>query len=84
MRHVASEDFWACFTKLPLHVQEVARKNFDLLKADINHASLHFKKVGKYCSVRVGRKHRALGVGIPEGVLWFWIGSHADYDKLVK
>ena len=83
MRHIAAPDFWACFEKLPQEVQELARKNFELLKADTKHTSLHFKKVGKYVSVRVGLRHRALGVEVPEGVLWFWIGSHADYDKLV-
>jgi hypothetical protein len=44
---------------------------------------LHFKKIGRFWSVRLGLFYRALGVNIPEGVLWFWIGSHADYDNLV-
>jgi hypothetical protein len=33
--------------------------------------------------VRVDASRRALGVDIPEGVLWFWIGTHAEYDDLV-
>ena len=45
--------------------------------------SLQFKKVGRYCSVRVGLRYRALAVDVDDGYLWFWIGSHADYDKLV-
>jgi hypothetical protein len=28
--------------------------------------------------------HRALGIDIENGVLWFWIGSHADYDALIR
>lgn len=84
MRHAAAPDFWTCFENLPSRVQDLARKNFKLLKDDTTHASLHFKKMGKYLSVRIGLRYRALGVEIPEGVLWFWIGSHADYDKLVK
>lgn len=83
MKHLASPQFWSCFQALPPAVQELARKNFELLKEDHRHPSLHFKKVGNYRSVRVGRHYRALGVEIPEGLLWFWIGSHADYDKLV-
>ena len=84
MRHFASPDFWACFGALPTQVQELARKNYELLKKNPEHPSLHFKKVGRYRSVRVGRQYRALGVEIPEGVLWFWIGSHAECDRLLS
>lgn len=84
MRHYASPAFWACFEMLPLQVQELARKNYELLKKNPQHPSLHFKTVGRYRSVRVGRHYRALGVEIPEGVLWFWIGSHAEYDRLLR
>jgi len=69
---------------LPVAVRETAERNFQLLKADTRHPSLHFKKIGKYYSVRIGLSYRALGVSVPEGVLWFWIGSHADYDALIK
>ena len=55
MRHFASTDFWVCFDKLPTRVQELARKNYELLKKNPEHPSLHFKKVGRYRSVRVGR-----------------------------
>jgi len=41
------------------------------------------KRVGNYWSVRVGFHYRALGVTIEGGVLWFWIGTHAEYDKLI-
>lgn len=58
-------------------------RNTALLKTDPNHPSLHFKKVGRFRSCRVGLHHRVLGVDAPEGILWFWIGTHAEYDKLV-
>jgi len=83
VRHYASDDFWARFDALPEHVQELARQNFELLKLNPSHPSLHFKKVGKYRSARVGLKFRALGVEVEDGVLWFWIGSHAEYDRLL-
>ncbi|WP_435749603.1 hypothetical protein [Thauera sp. AutoDN2] len=54
-----------------------------MLKLNPAHPSLHFKKVGKYRSARVGLKFRALGVELEDGVLWFWIGSHAEYDRLL-
>jgi len=62
----------------------VADKNFELLKADPKHPSLHLKKVGGYWSVRAGRKYRAVGVDIDEGILWFWIGVHSEYDKIIE
>ena len=84
MNHYASPDFWKCFSALPERVQALARRNYELLKEDPFHPSLHFKKVGRYRSVRVGLHYRALGVEIPEGILWFWIGNHSEYDKLLN
>lgn len=66
-----------------MQVQDLADKCFDLLKADPYYRSLHFKKIGKYRSVRIGRAHRALAVEVEDGLLWFWIGSHSDYDRLL-
>ena len=83
MNHYASPDFWACYRSLPVTVQPLADRSFALLKDDTRHPSLHFKKVGRFWSVRVGAHFRALGVEVPDGVLWFWVGSHADYDKLI-
>jgi hypothetical protein len=28
--------------------------------------------------------YRALAAEVTDGLVWFWIGSHADYDRLVK
>jgi hypothetical protein len=83
LTHFASPEFWACYRNLPANVQELADKNFDLLKSNPRHPSLHFKKIANYRSVRVGTYYRALAVEIPEGLLWFWIGSHSDYDKIL-
>jgi hypothetical protein len=83
LKHHASPDFWACFSALPAHIQELARKNFELLKENRAHPSLHFKVIGDFVSVRVGIAHRALGMNVPDGILWFWIGSHADYDRII-
>jgi hypothetical protein len=83
LRHFASPDFWVCYRKLPVAIQEIADKNFSLLKNDLRHPSLHFKKVGNYCSVRVGLNYRTLGIEVADGVLWFWIGNHSEYDKII-
>ena len=84
MKHFASPDFWRLFNQLPTAVQHLARSSFELLKTNPRHPSLHFKKVGRYWSVRVGLAYRALGIEVEGGILWGWIGSHADYDKLVS
>lgn len=84
MKHIASRKFWACYQNLPDEVKELADKNFELLKADPKHPSLHFKQIGNLWSVRVGRHYRALGLDKKESIVWFWIGSHSDYDKLIK
>jgi mRNA-degrading endonuclease RelE of RelBE toxin-antitoxin system len=84
MRHFASPSFWEKYDELPDSIQELANKNYEILKSDPKYPSLHLKKAGKYWSVRVGRNYRALGVDIEEGILWFWIGTHAVYDKLLE
>lgn len=83
MKHFASRDFWDRYQKLPATVRELADTQFRLLKQDVQHPSLQFKKIGRYRSVRVGLHYRALAVEVPGGLLWFWIGSHADYDRLI-
>ncbi|MFH0926520.1 MAG: hypothetical protein V1872_12980 [bacterium] len=84
MNHYANPSFWACYEKLPEDIQRLADKNFELLKTNQNHPSLQLKKVGKYRSVRVSAKYRALGVEIKAGIIWFWIGNHSEYDKLIS
>ena len=83
MNHLATPDFWDCYNKLPASVRKVADRNFDLLKRDSSHPSLHFKKVGRFWSARVGIQYRALAVEAGEDLVWFWIGSHAEYDRLI-
>jgi hypothetical protein len=83
LKHFASPEFWECYRELPAPVRELADKNFELLKNNPQHPSLRFKRVGRFFSARVGLSYRALGVEVEDGVLWFWIGSHAEYDKIV-
>jgi hypothetical protein len=66
MKHFASASFWDNYEKLPRSIQELANRNFDILKRNPRHPSLHVKKVGRYWSARVGQRHRALAVEIEE------------------
>jgi hypothetical protein len=81
MRHFTSDSFWAAYERLPVHIRKLADKNFVLLKENPQHPSLHFKKVGRFWSVRVGMGHRALATEVEGNMRWHWIGSHADYNN---
>ena len=66
MKHLTLPRFWRHYRRLPKEVQELADKNFGLLKSEAHHPSLRLKKVGKtrqLWSVRVGAHYRALGGG---------------------
>jgi len=82
-----TEDFVASFRRLPRRIQDLARKNYRLWKRDPAHPSLDFKQVSRRSpifSVRVGIGWRAVGVKREDTMIWFWIGSHAEYDKLLR
>jgi hypothetical protein len=81
--HYTTRRFWQNYHALPQEVRQIALKYYQLLKVDPSHPSLHFKKVGQYRSVRVGMNYRALGVEVKDGISWFWIGTHAEYNKII-
>lgn len=83
VKHRTTPEFWEMYAELPKKVQQLADKNFALLKADPKHPSLHFKKIAGMWSARVGAHYRALGFDHEDGVLWFWIDSHSEYDKMM-
>jgi hypothetical protein len=85
MRHFKDRDFRPLYDALPAPVKKLSDKNFALLKQNPSHPSLHFKRIREdlWC-VRVGRDYRALAVEGRDGFQWFWIGSHADYDAILK
>ncbi|WP_431520753.1 hypothetical protein [Chromatium okenii] len=75
----------ASFSSVARGCKKIARDNYELLKKNPAHPSLQFKFVysGRFRSVRVGLHYRALGVPVPEGIQWFWIGSHSEYDQII-
>jgi len=83
VKHLASPRFWHHCRNLPQAVRQLADKSFELLKADPYHPSLHFKKIGQLWSVRGGAHYRALALDDNGSIVWFWIGSHAHYDRLI-
>lgn len=83
-----SKAFRQRFRQLPKDVQRRARSAYQVWTHDPNHPSLRFRQVHPsqpIYSVRVGRGWRALGIRRSDDrILWFWIGSHADYDQLLS
>lgn len=78
--------FWKAYDRLPKSVQRQADKAYKLWQSDPYHPSLQFKRVDPQdpiYSVRVGRGYRALGWLENNTIIWFWIGSHAEYDKFL-
>jgi len=88
VRHRVATAFWRQYLALPKDIRERADKQFALLKANPNHPSLQFKKVGEnrgfeVWSARVTRNYRALAIQRTDGFLWFWIGDHQGYEAMI-
>ncbi len=86
MNSRTTERFRKSFAQLPEHVQRQARQAYQRFNQNPNHPSLRLKQVHStrpIYSVRISLDYRALGVREGEEMIWFWIGSHADYEKLL-
>jgi hypothetical protein len=83
VRHRATPKFWQFYKRLPSEIQKQADQSFVLLKQDPQHPSLHFKKVGRFWSARVGIHYRAIGVEDDADLIWFWIGRHDEYEFII-
>lgn len=83
-----SRAFREALRQLPKDVQRQARTAYELWTQDPRHMGLQFKRVHPsepIYSVRIGRSWRALGLQRDsDQMLWFWIGSHAEYDSLLR
>lgn len=87
MTSLGTPRFWAAYRGPPSEVRDAARKAYRLFRENPQHPSLQFKKVHDrepVYSVRVNLGHRAVGLLENDEITWFWIGSHGDYDRLLK
>lgn len=82
-RSLVLSRFWDAYDRLPVEVQAQADQRYTLFAKNPWHPSLRFKQVGLFWSVRVSYSYRALAVRDGDVLTWFWIGTHADYDKLL-
>ena len=86
MKSIATRRFWELFQALPVDVQNLAVKNYHLWRRDPRHPSLRFRRLQgseDRFSIRIGDHYRALARQTSEKTIWVWIGTHADYDRLV-
>ena len=82
-----TKTFVDCFERLPDHVKRSAQRCYLQWQANPKHPGLHFKQVGKnhrVYSVRIGIGWRAMGVVQNDSIIWFWVGSHAEYNHILK
>ena len=87
MKSHTNERFWKFYDALPQDIQQGADKAYKIWQSNPRHPSLQFKRIDPQepiYSVRVGKKYRALGWLEGDTILWFWIGSHAEYDTQLK
>jgi len=84
MDRQATEKFWRRYWNLPVEIQEAADKQYQLWEKDPTHPSLHFKKLsGSLWSARITQDYRTVGVREGNTMVWFFIGTHAEYDQLL-
>ncbi len=87
MNSRTTPEFWKLYEALPQQVQRTADKAYEIWQTNPNTRGLYFKRVGRkepVYSVRVGRGHRVLGLLVGDTVLWFWIGKHDEYERILK
>ncbi|MBM3322949.1 hypothetical protein FJY69_05685 [candidate division WOR-3 bacterium] len=84
MKSSATSGFWTLFRALPSDIKTRARRAYSIWQRNPRHPSLSFRKVGDVWTIRVGRGYRALALQQGDTFYWFWIGSHDDYEMMLK
>ena len=88
MKSTTTDAFWNCYAELPEEIKKQARDMYAQFLHDPYYPGLHFKRVHSaraMYSVRITRDYRALGIlQHNDEIIWFWIGSHSDYEKIIK
>jgi hypothetical protein len=88
MRSRRTAKFKQQLNALPIEIRRTANAAYRLFTRDPYHTSLHFKRIKAdepIYSVRIGLYYRALGNREEADlIVWFWIGPHSEYDKLIE
>ena len=86
MQSRTTRQFWRLFSELPFDAQQNAKRVYRLFQSNPAHPGLQFKKLegeDNVYSARIGLDYRALAVMKKDRIVWYWIGSHSEYDRLV-
>ena len=82
-----TERFRKLYGSLPEQIRKQAKETYRQFKEDPYYPGLHFKRIHSSLpiySVRITQDYRAVGIQQNNEIIWFWIGSHSDYNKLLK
>jgi hypothetical protein len=86
MQSQTTRRFWRLFSALPDDIQRDAKRAYRLFQSNPAHPGLQFKKLegeDHIYSARIGLEYRALAFMKKDRIVWYWIGSHSEYDRLV-
>ena len=86
MESRTTRQFWRLFSDLPAGAQLDAKRAYRLFQSNPKHPGLQFKKLegeDNIYSIRIGLEYRALAIMGKDRIVWYWIGSHSEYDRLV-
>ena len=86
MQSRTTRQFWRLYENLPSGAQQDAKRAYRLFQGNPAHPGLQFKKLegeDNIYSVRIGLEYRALAVMRKDRIVWYWIGNHSEYDRLV-
>jgi hypothetical protein len=87
VKSVTTAQFWKLYRALPKHAQDRADRAYQLWRVNPYASGLYFKRVGlrrPAYSVRIGKSYRTLGMLEGDAMIWFWIGTHDEYERLLK
>ena len=87
MKSKTTDQFWKCHEELPANIKEQAKDAFQTFLEDPHHPSLNFKRIHstrRIFSVRISLAYRAIGLVKGDEIIWFWIGAHSEYEKIIK
>lgn len=87
MISITTDKFWKYYNNLPENIKKEARNAYKLFKKNPFHPGINFKRIHStrpIFSLRITKNYRAIGIQQDKQLIWFWIGSHNDYDTLLK
>lgn len=87
MNSKASSRFWRLYDRLSRHEQQRVRKAYQIWKTNPNTPGLRFKRVSEeepIYSARVSDDYRVLGLLEGDTIIWFWVGRHDEYERILN